>query len=84
MTAVSGIVSWVGLIVPHAARLSSGADGRRSMPASMALGAVFVLICDAISRTLLPGELPLGITTAFLGTSAFTILLLSRAVTVVR
>lgn len=84
MTAVSGIVSWVGLIVPHAARLATGADGRRSMPASIALGAAFVLVCDAVSRTLLPGELPLGVTTAFLGTAGFTALLLGRAVTVVR
>jgi len=84
MTAVSGIVSWVGLIVPHAARLLAGADGRRSMPASIALGAVFVLVCDALARTLLPGELPLGVATAFLGTAVFTALLMSRAVTVVR
>ncbi len=84
MTAVSGIVSWVGLIVPHAARLAAGADGRRSMPVSMALGAAFVLACDAVSRTLLPGELPLGVTTAFLGTAGFIALLLGRAVTVVR
>ncbi len=84
MTAVSGIVSWVGLIVPHAARLLTGADGRRSMPASMALGAVFVLVCDTLARTLLPGELPLGIATALLGTAGFTALLLSRAVKVVR
>ena len=84
MTAVSGIVSWAGLIVPHAARLLAGADGRKSMPASMALGAAFLLVCDAASRTLLPGELPLGVTTAFLGTAGFTVLLLGRAVTVVR
>lgn len=84
MTSVSGIVAWVGLIVPHAARLLVGADGRRSMPACMTLGAGFVLVCDALSRTLLPGELPLGVTTAFLGTAAFTALLLGRAVTVVR
>jgi iron complex transport system permease protein len=84
MTAVSGVVAWVGLIVPHAARLLAGSDGRKSMPASMALGAAFVLICDTLARTLLPGELPLGAATAFLGTAAFTALLLTRAVTVVR
>ncbi|HRZ88627.1 MAG TPA: iron chelate uptake ABC transporter family permease subunit, partial [Spirochaetia bacterium] len=84
MTAVSGIVSWAGLIVPHAARLLVGADGRRSMPASIALGAAFLMACDALSRSLLPGELPLGVTTAFLGTAGFTALLLGRVVTVVR
>ena len=84
MTAVSGIVAWVG---PHRAarRPAPGRRGRpRSMPASMALGAAFVLVCDVLSRTLLPGELPLGVTTAFLGTAAFTALLMGRAVTVVR
>lgn len=84
MTAVSGVVAWVGLIVPHAARLLAGSDGRRSMPASMCLGAVFVILCDALARTLLPGELPLGAATAFLGTGVFTVLLLTRAVTVAR
>ena len=78
MTAVSGIVSWVGLVVPHLARVTAGPDGRSSIPASMAVGALFVLACDAISRTALPGELPLGIPTALLGAAAFVALLASR------
>ncbi|MBL8967469.1 MAG: iron ABC transporter permease [Spirochaetaceae bacterium] len=84
MTAVSGIVSWVGLVVPQAARALVGADGRASIPASMALGAAFVLVCDALSRSLLPGELPLGVPTALLGALAFAALLASRRAAVAR
>jgi len=78
MTAVCGIVSWVGLVVPHAARMLAGPDGRRSIPASMAIGALFALACDGVARTALPGELPLGILTSLAGACLFAFLLASR------
>jgi iron complex transport system permease protein len=84
MTSLSGITAWTGLIVPHMARRMAGADGRRSMPASMLLGGAFVLACDTAARLLLPGELPLGIVTSLAGAAVFSILLLARAVPVVR
>lgn len=84
MTAVSGIVSWVGLVVPQAARLLVGPDGRSSLPVSMLMGAGFLLFCDDIARVLLPGELPLGIPTALLGATAFAIILASRRTAVLR
>jgi iron complex transport system permease protein len=84
MTAVCGIVSWAGLVVPHAARILVGSDGRSSIPASMALGALFVLACDLVARNLLPGELPLGIVTALFGTVLFALLLASRRAAVLR
>jgi len=84
MTAACGIVSWVGLVVPHAARMLVGPDARRSLPASMALGAVFALACDGIARTILPGELPLGILTSIAGASLFALLLASRRTAVSR
>jgi iron complex transport system permease protein len=78
MTAACGIVAWVGLVVPQIARILTGPDGRESFPMSMAGGAVFVLVADGFSRTILPGELPLGIVTAFFGALSFCLVLLSR------
>jgi len=84
MTAICGIVSWVGLVVPHAARILTGPDGRRSIPASLWLGALFTLACDGVARTALPGELPLGILTSLAGAGLFAILLASRRTAVAR
>jgi iron complex transport system permease protein len=81
---VSGIVGWVGLLVPHLARRIFGADGRFVIPASMLLGATFTIICDDIGRTLLAGEIPLGILTSLLGALAFMALMMARKVQVKR
>jgi iron complex transport system permease protein len=75
LTAVSGVVGWVGLIVPHIARRLCGASARHTMPASMLLGGVFVVACDDLARVLLPGEIPLGILTALVGSVGFLALL---------
>ncbi len=74
---VSGAVGWIGLIVPHIGRRLYGADARRSLPAAMLLGAVFAVGCDDFARTLLPGEIPLGIVTSLFG-AVFFVLVLSR------
>jgi iron complex transport system permease protein len=81
---VSGIVGWVGLLVPHLARRIFGADGRYVIPASILLGAGFTVICDNIGRTLLAGEIPLGILTSLLGALAFMVLMMARKVQVKR
>jgi len=81
---VSGIVGWVGLLVPHLARRIFGADGRYVIPASILLGAGFTVICDDIGRTLLAGEIPLGILTSLLGALAFMLLMMARKVQVQR
>jgi len=78
VTAVSGIVGWVGLVVPHLARRAYGADGRVAVPASLLIGGIFALLCDDLARTLLAGEIPLGILTSFLGALGFA-LLMTRA-----
>jgi iron complex transport system permease protein len=78
----AGSIAWVGLIIPHIARRLVGSDAKRSVPASMLLGAVFVLICDDLARTVLAGEIPLGILTSFFGTTLFLILLLRRGLKV--
>jgi iron complex transport system permease protein len=68
---VSGLVGWIGLMVPHAARRLVGASSRRALPAAMLLGAAAVLVCDALARTLLSTEIPLGIVTAIVGAGGF-------------
>ncbi|NQT57800.1 MAG: iron ABC transporter permease [Bacteroidetes bacterium] len=75
---VSGLVGWVGLIVPHLARKLVGSDSRFALPVSMILGALYLLICDTVGRSLLAGELPLGILTSIGGALLFIILLTSR------
>lgn len=68
---VSGIISWIGLIVPHFARKMVGNNLRFLLPASTVLGSIFLLIVDDISRNLLKTELPIGILTALVGAPFF-------------
>ncbi len=75
---VSGIVNWVGLIVPHISRRLFRADTRQSLPAAMLLGGIFTIFCDTLARTVFAGEIPLGIFTSLIGAGAFIILLLNR------
>lgn len=74
---VSGMIGWVGLVIPHLARRIIGNNYRYLMPASMILGAVFLLIVDNVSRNLLAVEIPIGILTAFVG-APFFIYLITR------
>ena len=73
---VSGVVNWVGLVIPHLARKLVGANYRYLIPASMLLGALFLLVVDNISRNLFPTEIPLGILTAFVGAPFFLYLMM--------
>ena len=76
---VSGIIGFVGLIVPHAVRLLWGPDHRQLLPMSMLLGAAFLILADLLARTVIqPSELPVGIITAFCG-APFFLYLLRRA-----
>ena len=74
---VSGIIGWVGLVVPHMARKLVGSDCRVLLPASFLLGGGFLLLVDDLARTLYTTELPLGILTAVIG-APFFLYLLSR------
>jgi iron complex transport system permease protein len=79
--AISGIIGFVGLIVPHAIRLMWGSDHRLLLPASVLLGAGFLLAADTAARTVAaPAELPLGVITALVGVPLFVVLLTRRAV----
>ena len=62
-----GVISWVGLMVPHAARMLIGPDHRYAIPFSALLGACFLVICDTLARTLIMGEIPVSIITSVLG-----------------
>ena len=75
---VSGIVNWVGLIVPHISRRLYKADTRQSLPAAMLLGGIFTILCDTMARTIFAGEIPLGIFTSLIGAGVFIILLLNK------
>lgn len=69
--AISGIVGWVGLLIPHFARLLVGPDFGRLLPAAVLLGGGFLLAVDTLARTLASIEIPLGVLTAFVGTPLF-------------
>lgn len=77
--AVAGAIGFVGLIVPHTARLLVGADHRKLLPLSAILGAALLVLADVVSRTVAaPAELPIGIVTALLGAPFFLMLLRTR------
>ena len=64
---VSGIIGFVGLLVPHLMRLLSGPDNRRLIPASLLAGAILLLGADTLTRAVLPAEIPIGVLTALIG-----------------
>lgn len=76
--AASGMIGWIGLVVPHLCRRLVGGSFRALMPASMLGGALFLLLADNISRNLLAVEIPIGILTAFVGAPFFVWLLLRK------
>ncbi|KGI83705.1 peptide ABC transporter substrate-binding protein, partial [Exiguobacterium mexicanum] len=68
---IAGIIGWIGLIVPHITRMIVGANFRYQLPASMAVGAILLLITDTLARTIAAIELPLGILTSAVGAPFF-------------
>ncbi|WP_253194592.1 iron ABC transporter permease [Streptomyces sp. MP131-18] len=72
IVSVSGGIGFVGLVVPHTARILVGADHRRMLPIAVLGGAVFLMVCDLLARTVAaPAEIPLGIITAIVGAPFF-------------
>ena len=82
LTALAGIVGWVGLIVPQMARRMFGPNGQFALPGSMLIGAVFTVVCDDLARTLLAGEIPLGILTSLVGAILFIFIMKSSRLNV--
>ncbi|HLV26697.1 MAG TPA: iron ABC transporter permease [Gemmatimonadales bacterium] len=77
--AASGVIGFVGLVVPHTVRLAWGSDHRFLLPASALLGAAFLVLADLLARTVAaPTELPVGVVTAFIGVPFFVWLLRRR------
>lgn len=72
---VTGMIGWVGLVIPHLCRMLVGADYRRLIPASMLMGASFLLIVDDVARLATTAEIPIGILTAFVGAPFFLYLI---------
>ena len=76
--AVSGMIGWVGLVVPHLCRMIVGSDYRKLIPCSMLMGASFLLVVDNIARLASTAEIPIGILTAFVGAPFFLYLITKR------
>ena len=80
--AYSGIVGWIGLIIPHLVRLLVGRDAKKTIPLTIIFGATFTIICDIISRSFTASEIPLSAVTGFLGTPIFVAILYARRKTI--
>ena len=79
VVSVSGMIGFVGMVIPHAVRMVIGPDHRLLLPASALIGGAFLMIADTLARTLLaPGEIPVGVVTALAGGPFFIYLLMSR------
>jgi iron complex transport system permease protein len=77
---ISGIIGWVGLVVPHIGRLLVGPDFKKLAPASVLIGASYMMVVDNTSRTAFSTEIPLGILTAVIGAPVFAYLLTKKKV----
>ncbi len=75
VTSVCGLIGWVGLLMPHLSRMAFGNDNRKVVPASIAMGALFLLVVDTIARSATAAEIPVSILTAVIGAPFFIILL---------
>lgn len=84
VVSVAGIVGWIGLIIPHIARRIAGANAAAFIPVSISLGAVFGIVSDDLARTLMMGEIPLGIITSLIGAGVFLIMMTSRRMRISR
>ena len=72
---LSGVVGWVGLVIPHIGRMIAGNDNKKLVPLSMSVGAVFMVIIDTLSRSITASEIPLSVLTSLIGAPFFIYLL---------
>ena len=75
---ISGTIGWIGLIMPHLARMMVGQDNKKVIPASALLSSIFLIIVDTTARNLTGAEIPLGIITGFVGTPFFAFVLIKQ------
>lgn len=78
---ISGIIGWVGIVVPHLARMLVGPDFRRLIPASISLGICYLVVIDDVCRTLTAFEIPIGVITGIVGVPMFLYFIYRRKVT---
>lgn len=79
--AISGVIGWIGLVIPHISRLLVGRDTKKTIPITIIFGACFMIVVDIISRSFTSTEIPLSVVTGFLGTPIFlTLLYMKRGV----
>ena len=69
--AFAGVIGWVGLVVPHISRLLVGRNTAKSLPLTILIGAIFMLMCDIVSRSFTFSEIPLSAVSGFIGTPIF-------------
>jgi iron complex transport system permease protein len=72
---MGGMIAWVGLIIPHLARMLAGPDNRLLLPVAALIGAIYLIVVDDISRLLFSVEIPLGIVTSLVGIPFFVLVL---------
>ena len=78
--AVSGVIGFVGLVVPHIVRIAVGSDHRRTLPVGLVWGATFMVLGDVLARIIVsPQEMPMGVITAFVGAPVFIVLIRQRS-----
>ena len=73
-----GIIGWVGLVIPHIVRLIIGRNSKKTIPLTIFVGAIFMILCDIISRSFTFSEIPLSVVTGFVGTPVFVYTLFLR------
>jgi iron complex transport system permease protein len=80
---VSGIIGFVGLLIPHLMRFLTGPDNRRLIPVSLLAGAILLVCADTVTRAILPSEIPIGVLTALIGGPFFCYIFRKRQMGVV-
>lgn len=81
VVSMSGMIGFVGMVIPHALRITVGADHRLLLPASALVGGCFLMVCDTVARTAFaPTEIPVGVVTALIGGPVFVYLLARRTI----
>lgn len=75
---ISGTIGWIGLVIPNLVRLLIGSDNKKVVPVSMLFGAVFMVLCDMLARSIAPNEIPLSVITGIIGTPLFLFSIFKR------
>jgi iron complex transport system permease protein len=75
---ISGTIGWIGLVIPNLVRLLIGNDNKKVVPVSMLFGAVFMVLCDMLARSIAPNEIPLSVITGIIGTPLFLFSIFKR------